>query len=329
MKHNDIQLMRKREYCPSCHSTSFVPLYSESFSGSGIKKYIDTHYKGRASRSSLDGFNYELVQCANCNLAYQIYVPTDRLLSEIYDVWIPKSAREELRGAHNLDDYRYLSEQVQFFIQHFRLPPHSINVLDFGFGWAEWAKMAMAYGCDVAGSELSQERIEYARSIGLKVVDTQELPANQFHFINTEQVFEHIVEPRELLAHLVVSLRVGGIIKISVPNSNGSLRKLKRTRDFSSLSPNEIMPIAPLEHINSFSYRSLVALANTVGLRPLRPSLRKIYNSSSGWLNIKNAIRLVIRPLYRHVFPKSTFVYFVLAQPSASEGRAASGAPLS
>lgn len=313
MQRDDIQLMRKRECCPSCHSTSFVSLYSESFSNSGIKKYIDTHYKGRAAGSNLDSLIYELVQCMNCNLAYQIYVPTDSLLSEIYDVWNIKSAGEELRGAPNLNDYRYLSEQIQFFIQHFQLPPHSINVLDFGFGWAEWAKMAMAYGCDVSGSELSQERIEYARSIGLKVVDAQKLPANQFHFINTEQVFEHLVEPRGLLVHLVASLRVGGIIKISVPSSNGSLRKLKRTQDFSSLSPDDIMPIAPLEHINSFNYKSLVALANTVGLKPLHPNLYKLYNSSSGWLDIKNTIRLVIRPLYRHVFPKSTFVYFVRA----------------
>ncbi len=310
MQHNDIQLMRKREHCPSCRSTCFVSLCTESFTGPGMRKYIDTHYKSRAS-INLDGFSYELVQCAECNLAYQIHVPTNSLLSEIYDVWIPQSTREERRATHNLNYYRYLSEQVQFFIQHFHLPPSSINVLDFGFGWAEFAKMVMAYGCNVAGSELSQERIGYARSIGLEVVDTQELPANRFHFINAEQILEHIVEPRDLLTRLTASLEVGGIIMISVPNSSRSLRKLRRTRDFSSLSPNDIIPIAPLEHLNSFNYKSLVALADTFGLKPVRPSLYKLYNSASGWLEVKNAIRLIARPLYRHVYPKSTFVYFV------------------
>lgn len=312
MQNNDIQLLKKREHCPSCHDTKSMPLYSESFSSEAIKKYFDMHYHGRALRN-FDDYSYELVQCTNCNLAYQLYVPTDDLLSEIYDVWIPNSAREELQGAPlDLDYYRYLSEQIQFIIQYFQLPPDSINVLDFGFGWAEWSKMAMGYGCNVVGTELSQERVEYAQSIGLKVITPEELQPQHFHYINTEQVFEHVLEPRNLLARLMNSLQIGGVIKISVPNSNSSLRKIKK-RNFYSLSRNEIMPLAPLEHVNCFTYKSLAALANSVGLKPLHPSFHKLYNSSSGWLSIKNAARLVARPIYRHVFPKSTFLYFVRA----------------
>ena len=33
-------------------------------------------------------------------------------------------------------------------------------MLDFGFGWAHWSRMAMAYGCRVSGVELSQERAD-------------------------------------------------------------------------------------------------------------------------------------------------------------------------
>lgn len=267
-------------------------------------------YRGRAL-INLEGYTYKLIQCTHCSLAYQMYVPTCNLLSEIYNVWIPNSAREELQGIRTLDYYRYLSEQVQFLIQYFKESPNLISVLDFGFGWAEWAKMAMAYGCDVTGVELSQERREYAKSIGLNVLDIQELPPNQFHFINTEQVFEHVVEPRDLLARLLVSLRTNGIIKISVPKSDGSLRKIKKTQDFTLLAQHEIVPIAPLEHVNCYTYKSLVALANTVGLKPLHPSFHKLYNSSSGWLDTKNAFRLIARPFYRHVFPKSTFIYFI------------------
>ena len=312
MKNDNIDLLQKRKHCPSCHSTRSVPLYSEPLSSHGIKSYLEQQYNGRASLN-FAGCTFELVQCPNCSLTYQMYVPTGRLLSEIYDVWIPNSAREELQGFHDIDYYRYQSEQIQFVIHQFGVPPDSISVLDFGFGWAEWAKMAMAYGLDVTGLELSQERQEYAQSIGLKLTNTQELTRNKFHFINTEQVFEHIVEPHDLLVLLKDSLRTDGVIKISVPNSSGSLRKLKNTQDFSSLSPNEIMPIAPLEHVNCFTYTSLVALADSVGLKPLHPSFCKLYNSSSGWLEIKNAVRLAARPFYRHVFPKNTFVYFIRA----------------
>jgi hypothetical protein len=310
MDDNLISIFNIREHCPCCHSTKYRTLYSESFTEDSIKKYLDTHYQGRVS-FDFDGYLYELAQCQNCTLVYQIYVPKDQLLAEIYDVWIPKNSREQLLRTYYLEYYRYLSEQIQFIIQHFNLPPHEIKVLDFGFGWAEWAKMAMGYGCDVAGSELSQERILYAKSIGLKIIDILALPKNNFHYINTEQVFEHLIEPRELLLLLEATLTINGIIKISVPNSIYSIRKIKKKSKFSSLLPNEIMPIAPLEHINSFDYHSLVMLASTVGLKPLKPSFRNLYNSSSGWLNIRNLIRLIIRPFYRHIYPKSTFVYFV------------------
>lgn len=124
------------------------------------------------------------------------------------------------------------------------------------------------------------------------------------------------MDSRSLLTRLVTSLRADGVIKINVPNSFSYLRKLKRTRDFSSLSQNSIMPIAPLGHVNSFDYQSLVVLGKMVGLQPLRPRFRNLYNGSSGWIDIKNFLRLIFRPFYRHIFPKSTYVYFVLDQNS-------------
>ncbi len=304
--------MQKREHCPSCNSPSFTSLYHEPYSGAGIKKYLAAHYEGRASNDA-DEYVYELVQCTDCNLAYQPHVPTGQLLSEIYDEWIPRTELNRIRHGMDLDNYRYFAEQIQFIIQHLQMPPHLINVLDFGFGWAEWAKMAIAFGCNVTGSELSRERLDYAQSIGLKTIDFSKLPDNTFHFINTEQVFEHLVEPRTILEGLVKALAPNGIIKISVPNAKASIRKITQTKDISLMSRQEIMPIAPLEHINAFDADSLVALGKAAGLQVLRPSLYTLYNSCSGLMNVKNAGRLLARQIYRHIYPKSTFIYFVRA----------------
>ena len=307
-----------RKCCPSCKCISFTSLCKVNYSDVGINKYLCTHYAGKASNIDLNELNFELVQCKKCNLTYQTHVPNEKLLTEIYDVWIPKSTNEERLIGHDLNYYRYLTEQVQFAIQSFDLSPHKIKVLDFGFGWAEFAKIAMAFGCEVSGSELSKERIEYAQSIGLKCVNIENLPNKYFHYINTEQVFEHLVDPVDILAKLVNALRDDGILKISVPNADNSIKLIKKNKTFSSLSLNEIMPIAPLEHINCFNYKSLVLLADKVGLKPICPSFKKIYNSSSGWFDMKNAIRLLIRPIYRHILPKSTFVYFSLKNENST-----------
>lgn len=302
-------LLVKRGQCPGCQRTSTRTLYSEPLDSPGITRYMQDHY-GRRVERDFAGYDYELAQCEHCGLAFQAQVPAPDLLEEIYDQWLPATEREAVAARWSLDDYRYLAEQVQFMLDHFRMRPGSIRALDFGFGWAEWAKMAGAYGVDVCGAELSQVRIDYAKSVGIPVVDSSALPQDEFHFINTEQVFEHLLEPGDMLRKLAGALRPGGLVKISVPNSAKSIRKLLGTRNFGALSADDIMAIAPFEHINAFTCDSLSALGREAGLLPLRPSLRKLYNASSGWMEPKAALKTLARPVYRHLYPKSTFVYF-------------------
>jgi len=302
-------ILVKREHCPGCQRSTARLLYSEPLDSPGITRYMQAHYASRVERD-FSGYHYELAQCEHCGLAYQAQVPAPELLAEIYDRWLPATEREAVAARWGLDDYRYLAEQVEFMLDHFRQRPSSIKALDFGFGWAEWAKMAGAYGVDVCGAELSQVRIDYAKSVGIPVVDSSKLPQDTFHFINTEQVFEHLLEPGAMLRQLAASLRPGGLVKVSVPNAAKSLRKLLGAKDFGVLSEGDIMAIAPFEHINAFTYDSLTALGREAGLVPLRPSLRKLYNASSGWMEPKSALKTLARPVYRHLYPKSTFVYF-------------------
>ena len=301
----------ERRHCPSCSSTAFNVIVREPFDSPGLKTHFERQYEGRADLGSLKGYSYELVRCRDCGLGYQRTVPSSHLLHQIYEHWIPPSEKERLQQQYDLDDFRYWAEQVQFLVQHLRRSPHSIRVFDFGLGWSEWASMARAFGCQVAGAELSPARIQHARSLGIEVIEWNDIPKRRFHFINTEQVFEHLLEPLETLKHLASGLETGGILKISVPDSRSALSSLEKHRSFGALSPSDLVPVAPLEHVNCFEYRSLVRLAKIAHLRPVRPSLRLLYNSASGWLSPKRALKAALRPVYRHWFPKSTFVYFV------------------
>lgn len=303
-------ILARRDRCPGCQHTAISALYSEPMDSPGITRYMRDHYERRVTRD-FAGYDYELARCGHCGLAFQAQVPTPELIEEIYDRWLPATERAVVASRMNLDSYRYLAEQVEFMLRHFRCRPGELKALDFGFGWAEWARMALAYGCDVSGCELSQVRIAHAKSLGVRVLDSDRLPDAEFHFINTEQVFEHLLEPGDMLKRLAASLRPGGLVKLSVPNAAKSIRKLLGTKTFSALSDDDIMPIAPFEHVNAFTYDSLAALAREAGLAPLRPSLRKLYNSSSGWMEPKSALKVLVRPIYRHVYPKSTFAYFM------------------
>jgi|GEM_PF-271961 len=304
--------LKTRACCPACLSSSLSVVYQEPYTGPGMQAYLARHYEGHASRTAEAGA-YTLARCGHCGLVFQQQVPDDALLGEIYNDWVPGTELEREHRNYSLDEYRYLAEQVQFIIQYFGLPPSEIDALDFGFGWAHWSKMAMGFGCNVWGVELSEERARHGRSVGLRVVGLADLPPRRFRFINTEQVFEHLTEPRQVLEKLRDALSGDGVIKISVPDAAAALKKISQGKNFGALSAADQMPIAPLEHINAFSHESLVAFGKELGLKPLRPSLYRLYNSASGLLQPRNLARAVARPVYRHIFPRSTFVYFVRA----------------
>ena len=301
--------MKLRSKCPACLSASLTTIYQEPYRANSIQNYLKRHYEGRASRAA-DHYLFELSACAGCGLVFQQQVPDDDMLGEIYNGWVPSTALDREHRDYGLDEYRYLSEQVQFIIEYFGLRPSQLRLLDFGFGWAHFSKMAMGYGCDVSGAELSEERRAYGQSVGITLVELESLPPQKYRFINTEQVFEHLTEPREVLARLIESLAPDGLIKISVPDAGGALKKITRGVGFGDLAPDEQMPIAPLEHINSFNAGSLEAFGKSMGLKLIRPKFRQLYNSASGLMAPKTVARTLLRPVYRHVYPRSTFSYF-------------------
>jgi transcription elongation factor Elf1 len=304
--------LKTRTECPGCRSASLSVVYEEPYTGPGIQAYLTRHYEGHASGSANSGV-YTLARCNSCGLAFQQQVPGENLLGEIYNGWVPGTEFEREHRNYSLDEYRYLAEQVQFIIQYFGRAPAELDMLDFGFGWAHWSKMAMGFGCKVWGVELSEERARHGASVGLRVISLADLPSRRFHFINTEQVFEHLTEPRLVLGKLRDAMASDGILKISVPNAVSVLKKISQGQKFGALSADDQMPIAPLEHINAFTHDSLVAFGQEFGLQPLRPSLLRLYNSASGLLQPKNLARVLARPIYRHIFPRTTFVYFVRA----------------
>jgi 2-polyprenyl-3-methyl-5-hydroxy-6-metoxy-1,4-benzoquinol methylase len=322
MNHLRFTELATRERCPSCGSPDASPLLRHLYEATPLREFLVATYEGRADLSRLTGIAFEVDRCNSCRLVFQRTVPVGSLLDDLYDVWIAPGEKERLRGRYELSYYRYLAEQVDFLVQHFRKKPSQVSVLDFGLGWSEWASVAKGYGCNVAGMEISSERIRHARSLGIEIVEWGEVPQRAFDYINAEQVFEHLINPRETLVHLAKGLRANGLIGISVPNGRGIEKRLKRLPGMRKVTMDYIMPITPLEHVNCFDHWSLVELGLQSGLRPVRPQFRLLYNAASGWLEPKQSIKNLIRPLYRHLYPKSTVVYFTHsgAQATLSAG---------
>jgi hypothetical protein len=299
-----------RERCPGCKGVTFDTIYSTKYSNPQIHDYLKRHYGGSCDLDRVANETYDLCRCRACALIFQRGIPGDALLAEIYDEWIGAEARQQLAVRNTLEHYRSLSSQVQTIIQQSGKPPHMIRVLDFGMGWCVWLNMARAFGCQGFGAELSTERIAYAHTIGVPVINFGEIPGQDFDSINAEQVFEHLADPLQTLHHLASGLSRSGTIRISVPDSRHA-PKIISTRTKGELPPRDaLMEIAPLEHINSFHSASLRAMAREAGLIERTPRFAHLYNAASGWFSVRGAVKNVLRPIYHHVYPKTTIAFF-------------------
>jgi len=160
-------------------------------------------------------------------------------------------------------------------------------------GWGYWSRMAQAHGFDVVGFEMSAERSEYARQMGVSVVDDLAAVEDGFDCVYANQVFEHLPDPIESLRTICQHLNPDGVIYIRVPDGRGVDQSLTRRH----WSP-ELDAIHPLEHINCFTRKTLTSFAASVGLTPFNPPLR--LNWGSLWGGIRREI--ADRWLTTHLF---------------------------
>lgn len=263
----------KRSKCPSCMSKNYTQIYSISYEDNIIKDYLNSFYlpKGKVEFNYFKNAKYILNECNECSLIFQQEIPDDILTQRLYNIWIdPKIASIKSKN-HDINYYLNHASEIIKIISHFNTNPIDLSILDFGMGWANWCLMARAFGCNIYGCELSQERIENAKKHGIKTLEWNDLPNHKFDFINSEQVFEHLSEPYETLKYLAESLKPNGVIRISVPNGEKSRRTLK-TMDWkaSKASRDSLNIFAPLEHINCFTTKSIDIMAKNAGLKPIK-----------------------------------------------------------
>jgi len=254
---------------------------------------------------------YILCECSTCELLFQRDIPNNSLMERLYDHWIDSTkVFIQEQQQFGLEYYSYYAREIMQVIDYLGKIPSSLNFLDFGMGWGKWALMAKAFGCGSYGLELSAERIKYAKSNGISVINWDEIPQYQFDFINTEQVFEHIPEPLQTLRYLSRGLKANGILKISVPTANDIKRRLK-IMDWKSSkgSRNSINAVAPLEHINFFKRNSISKMASNAGFEEILMPLKLQYKYLNNWFDLKKIIKNFLFPVYINILKKQNYIF--------------------
>jgi SAM-dependent methyltransferase len=306
----------RRVTCPVCESSDSQTLFRCPYGQDPIRSFIARQYanSGAFDPTLLEGADYVLCDCPRCRLVFQEYVPDDQLSEIIYEKWLPPEDSFEKKERRASRVRGRATMEVLAVVDHFGRPAEELRVLDFGMGWGNWCRMAKAIGCDAVGLERSPARLAHAQRLGLNVIGTSDLDPEQFDFINTEQVFEHLNDPLDAARTLARSLRPGGVLKLSVPNGIRVRRRL-RTGDWSAPkgSRRSLYDVTPLQHVNCFVYRSLDMLASRVGLRPVARPAGAHYRYAPTWEPAPSLLKRTVGAHVRHALRQSSNVWFTPA----------------
>jgi 2-polyprenyl-3-methyl-5-hydroxy-6-metoxy-1,4-benzoquinol methylase len=307
----------ERTHCPVCRSARTKTLYASPFTQGAIGAFVADYYQLRPA--VLSAAPYELVRCLDCRLVYQKWVGGTELLAELYGEWIDQHCppdqdpqyRDQIGNVLQSRD----GHEIMVAAAYLGLAPSGLVTLDYGMGWALWARIARELGCRSHGSDLSRSRMDYAREHGIATLDDDALGEPRFHFINTEQVMEHLAHPRETAERLAAALLPGGILKVSVPSAEKAdaiVNQLSEGKCGGTIE--DLMPVQPLEHVNSYSRYSLSKLAGILGLRIVQPGLATKY----AFLRVRGAIspshprkmaKELVRPVYQFRSRRNLYVW--------------------
>ena len=277
-----IELYR-RSQCPVCAASDADTVFQQPFADAGLMRFIDGFYHHRLDMALLANDLYQIDKCRQCGCLFQVFVLNSAGQAALYGEWVDSLASLQKKQNAPTKLFRKYAGQLETIGRLLKRPPNQIEVLEFGIGWGYWSRMATAFGYNVQGLELSPERIDHARQLGVEVIEALPDAGPHYDFIYANQVFEHLEQPLETLKQLVERLKPQGLIYLRVPDGRGIENQLRRHGWRSELDA-----IHPLEHINCFTRKSLIKMAANAGLKPVQPPLRLDF--SRLWSGLKREI---------------------------------------
>lgn len=303
------QYFETRKCCPACMCEDTRLIYQCDFLSEPIKTFIDLKFTPDVL-PNFEEETYILKKCTNCDLIYQERIFNETGMSLLYNKWLVEGDKEKFDFAESTyNRFIYFSQELLMIAKFFDKEIQDTMLLDYGMGKGQWCAVARDIGYDVTGTDVSDQLLENGRSLGLKVLPLADFSKQKYDFINTEQVFEHLSKPLEVLEQLKNALKPQGIVKISVPYGANVEKRIPHMDWGVSRSHHDfIIPITPAAHINTFSQKSIIKMGGKLGFKPVVPhSIFSEYSLISAE-SLRDLIRSLVRPIYRR-YKKFTYVF--------------------
>jgi len=264
----------ERKTCPICEHQDVSNIYKCLIDQEPVSGYINWRLPTYFKNPSAVVFDFELSYCPNCLGLYHkyihpsIYASQDQYWRDSFDI-IYQKQQKKTKGNISLRNV-WEVHLIKNILGGF---PDEKTILDFGCGWGTWCQVATSFGFNVYGSEIDDAKRQILLKNHISLLDLDDLNGRNFDFINTEQVFEHLINPLEILIKLCKHLKKGGLIRISVPNGQFVKNALNNPANWmirEKTGKKSLNPIWLFEHINCFTPETIVTMAKKAGLTHFR-----------------------------------------------------------
>jgi len=297
------KLLKVRLTCPVCSNCEHeeiinLPLNdSKIISFQKLEKFYSESFMTEYPTNLSSDFCFKIVKCKNCGFHYNEHILNDMGMSLLYNVWLDQNKLNTYYESKSVDKNEI--QRVLFFLKYFE-NKNKINVLDFGAGYGNFLKQSRNAKNSLYAFDLSDDKNDYMENnLGVTLVRDLEKYENYFHFININQVLEHVAEPLVLLKNLRKCLTEDGILFVSTPNCSG-IEQILVNKRFNKKFWNNL---SPFQHINAFENKTLKLIAKNVDLAPYN-----IVKSIKYIRLTKNGVLFFLKQIYHHYLGTSLYL---------------------
>jgi len=161
---------------------------------------------------------FQMVRCSSCQFIYLNPRPTGEAILRFYQGYLPENES-------SIEAWKKMMQSI-FLKAANLIERHKKNgrLLDIGAGYGFFLSDMKERGWEVAGVEISQKAIDYARSIlGLTVyegpLEKIGFPQNDFDVVSGFYVIEHLLGPMAFLKESYRILKPGGLLLLRYPHT--------------------------------------------------------------------------------------------------------------